>query len=585
VPGNWGKAKGVALISKTNPWKIMVILVGLVLLVAIFYAEEDWRGKRAWEKCKRELEARGETLDWNDFIPPPVPDDQNFFKAPKMAEWFVKPPPDSDYTNKFGARFRFDEFSRQYTNACTVTMADVTVLSSSNNIAADSNMADIELRTTPSPAVRKRLAELLKNALGANAIGSQGPVLLVQSPSQVRPVRIVYRSESLPPDTEIIKLFTELFPNGSGRLGSPRIWVESAGTNTFRAMTDAAAVGDYLAWSDQFESDFDLIREALKRPYARMDGDYSLFFTIPIPNFVAVRAVNQTLAQRAQCYLLLSQPGKALKELTLLNDTCRLLENAPTGKTMTLVAAMINVAVAGLYVETIADGFRLHAWQEPQLTTLQTQLEKINPMPFLVEALKTETAGMCSWCETIWTNKFLASVSRNLSPIPVPQGWIYKNMVNIVELDRIPLEGFAFAHDTISPRVFDDAARNYDNFFKRKSPYKFLALISVPNISKAVQTTAHNQTLANEGQIACALERYRLAQGEYPENLDALVPQFIGKLPHDIIGGQPLHYRRTEGGKFLLYSVGWNETDDGGQVGLKPDGSEDREKGDWVWSR
>ena len=61
------------------------------------------------------------------------------------------------------------------------------------------------------------------------------------------------------------------------------------------------------------------------------------------------------------------------------------------------------------------------------------------------------------------------------------------------------------------------------------------------------------------------------------------MPQFIEKLPHDIIGGQPLHYRRTADGKFLLYSVGWNETDDGGQVALKADGSVDLEKGDWVW--
>jgi hypothetical protein len=50
-----------------------------------------------------------------------------------------------------------------------------------------------------------------------------------------------------------------------------------------------------------------------------------------------------------------------------------------------------------------------------------------------------------------------------------------------------------------------------------------------------------------------------------PETLDALAPQFIEKIPHDIIGGQPLHYRRTNDAEFLLYSIGWNETDDGGQ--------------------
>lgn len=47
----------------------------------------------------------------------------------------------------------------------------------------------------------------------------------------------------------------------------------------------------------------------------------------------------------------------------------------------------------------------------------------------------------------------------------------------------------------------------------------------------------------------------------------------------DIMGAQPLHYRRTDDAKFLLYSVGWNETDNGGLPGSIADVN----KGDWVW--
>ncbi len=64
------------------------------------------------------------------------------------------------------------------------------------------------------------------------------------------------------------------------------------------------------------------------------------------------------------------------------------------------------------------------------------------------------------------------------------------------------------------------------------------------------------------------------------------MPQFADKLPHDLFGGGALKYR-NEGGKFLLYSVGWNETDEGGIPAWKNDGKNDLPgdltQNDWVW--
>ena len=84
----------------------------------------------------------------------------------------------------------------------------------------------------------------------------------------------------------------------------------------------------------------------------------------------------------------------------------------------------------------------------------------------------------------------------------------------------------------------------------------------------------------DRARTACALERFRIAHGKYPETLDALTPQFIEKLPHDVINGQPYKYRRTDDGQFILYSVGWNEKDDGGVPGRN---LFDLTQGDWVW--
>ena len=62
--------------------RVLITLAVLATLVAAFYTEEDWRGKRAWENYQHEWEAKGEKFDWQSFVPPSVPDDQNFFTAP-----------------------------------------------------------------------------------------------------------------------------------------------------------------------------------------------------------------------------------------------------------------------------------------------------------------------------------------------------------------------------------------------------------------------------------------------------------------------------------------------------------------------
>jgi hypothetical protein len=52
--------------------------------------------------------------------------------------------------------------------------------------------------------------------------------------------------------------------------------------------------------------------------------------------------------------------------------------------------------------------------------------------------------------------------------------------------------------------------------------------------------------------------------GKYPASLDSLVPKFIAAMPVDPVDGEPLRYRLNRDGTFLLYSVGDNGVDDGG---------------------
>ena len=165
----------------------------------------------------------------------------------------------------------------------------------------------------------------------------------------------------------------------------------------------------------------------------------------------------------------------------------------------------------------------------------------------------------------------------------VPSGWIYQNFLHYRILSDDVHASLFDEHKLVTPKKADNAAHLVEEKLKRPGLFDLLATVAIPNYSMALRTFAYNQTLANEAQIACALERWRLAHGNYPESLAALVPQFTEKLPPDLIGGQPLHYRRTEDWKFLLYSVGWNETDAGGITVKDKSGNVDKTKGDWVW--
>jgi hypothetical protein len=438
-----------------------------------------------------------------------------------------------------------------------------------------------------SPEVEMRMEWLLNQVLGTNLVGAQALALLNRSPSDVKPVRIVMQSERPVEDRDIIAFFTQTYPNPVARQGSPRIYVEPSGTNCFRVMVDAVSAVDYLAWSDQFNPEFYSIGMALKRPYARMDGDYSQCHLVPVPDVAAVRLVSHVLAQRAQCNLLLGKPEEALSDLQMLNDFRKVQEAQPSGKLVTVMAAMMNVAVAGVYTDTIKDGFRLHAWKEPQLVALQGQLEKINLLPFLAEGLKAEPVGMCRLWESMCISKggqFTAKLGGNR----VPMGWFYQNMVIAARLDHMLWKGFEPINGVISPQRCDQIGRDINSYlandtFRKKLTiyFRLLAMVAIPNFVKAEQVAAYNQTMIDEARIACALERYHLAHAEYPLHLDALQPQFINAIPRDIIGGEALKYRRLDNGRYLLYSVGWNELDENGLE--HAGGSLVRDQGDWVW--
>jgi hypothetical protein len=71
--------------------------------------------------------------------------------------------------------------------------------------------------------------------------------------------------------------------------------------------------------------------------------------------------------------------------------------------------------------------------------------------------------------------------------------------------------------------------------------------------------------------VAIGLRRYRIGHGKFPDHLDALVPEFIREVPVDLMNNRPLAYRLADDGSPVLYSVGEDGRDDGGDSNLRAD--------------
>jgi competence protein ComGC len=233
----------------------------------------------------------------------------------------------------------------------------------------------------------------------------------------------------------------------------------------------------------------------------------------------------------------------------------------------------------------------LHAWRQPQLVALQRQLAGTDLLPFVMEAFVDESVATPTTVEITSGPdlfKLFGERKRSLSD-PVytylyfgPRGWLYQNLVVGAPFQQRNREIGDPARGLVLPGKAKLAAAERASLHAW-SPYSFLIATAIPNFVKAWQRTARNQTQVNQALIACALEGYHLEHGDYPETLDALVPRYIEKIPHDVIDGKLMRYRRAAGGQFMLYSIGWNEQDDGGQIALDKDGNEVVENGDWVW--
>lgn len=375
------------------------------------------------------------------------------------------------------------------------------------------------------------------------------------------------------------------FPKGGGgwpkgHVTSLKAWQDyyrrvAAVTNLFPIPAQPGTPAeDVLVALSKFDSKIEKLRLASERPGGRLPLDYKdppVMINRLLPILADVKGCAPVLVMRAKAELASDKTPDALKDVKLMLRLTDSIRDQPL-----LISSLVQIAMMTITINPIYEGLAEHRWTEKQLVEIQMELAHED---FLADF---ETVMRCERAFGIPLQDSLRH-ERSLDP------FYYQRQT---ERARRFQDSYLPCVNTktrvVSPgevgRLLEASEREriwitlYDTLTKKQA-LDHDKTASVMN--KAVTRTARTQVSVDLARVACALERYYLAHDQYPGTLDVLTPQFIDKLPHDIINGQPLHYRRTEDGRFILYSVGWNEKDDGGVRGKS--GGWDTETGDWVW--
>jgi hypothetical protein len=139
---------------------------------------------------------------------------------------------------------------------------------------------------------------------------------------------------------------------------------------------------------------------------------------------------------------------------------------------------------------------------------------------------------------------------RRPEALQASHAWLLDYTTKFVEIARLPPEEQA-------PRLKELA-----DTAPSAPPAAMTLLAGVP-VREIGETCQKGQALLRCAAVGMALERYRLANGRWPDDLAALAPKYLAAVPADPFDGRPLHYARHKD-VLVVYSVGPDLKDDGG---------------------
>jgi hypothetical protein len=271
-----------------------------------------------------------------------------------------------------------------------------------------------------------------------------------------------------------------------------------------------------------------------------------------------------------------------------------------------LISQLVAQAVAAIAFQPAWEGLQTRAWNEAQLARLQRGWEGPDFLQSLTRSLIMERAMTVSYLQTLRASpgefaQFVDSLSAGGTPTPPLAAPTSTGIAGLAET-ALHLGRHAVTRAGARVRAlawcwlwsFEDERRvlsEYQTLIQESrstrngGPLQDLApeippddeIVStlesrrypvsssaVAAVRRSVSRTHRAIVLQRMMVTAIALHRYQLVRSGLPRNLDELTPAFLAVVQLDPMDGKPLRYRPNADGSFLLYSIGENRVEEGG---------------------
>jgi hypothetical protein len=293
----------------------------------------------------------------------------------------------------------------------------------------------------------------------------------------------------------------------------------------------------------------------------------------PLPHVEILDRAAQLYTLRLSAHLALGKSAAAYEDF---QQALRLV--AVTSREPSLLMGVIRQANVARLENAVWGGLARGQWTDQEMQRIEADLASLDWLKDWHFTMQSERGGANRMLDILIENPHQLSELRSAASV-YPRGWLYRSKTRMNQFfDETALRVDASARRFDPARTAPSSPAEIGGFFTR---FTYIAFGMITPVLEGIDTRfVQAATFTDQTRIACALERFRLARGAYPETLTELAPAFIPAVPVEIMNGESYRYRRTDDGKFLLYSVASNLRDD---HGVPAPGLSAQKQPDWVW--